>query len=407
MTVEIKAVPPSDARRWFEAVNLAFAEHIEEKQWTLDSQIIPGDRILGAYDGDRVVGGGAAFTFQMTVPGGRQVDAAGVTMVGVLPTHRRQGILRQLMTRQLADVRARGEAIAALWASEGSIYQRFGYGLATLNGTVDIERDRAALRKSVEPRGTVELLTADEARPHLEAVYDLVRARTPGFYVRSDKWWDVWIADPEFRRRDMSRKFHAVHFRDGRAVAYCVYRIKNDWQPSGPANTLMITEIAAIDADATAEMWRYAFGVDLMTRIRSRLGPAEHPLLLMVTEPRRLSVRLSDGVWVRIVDVKAALEGRGYAADGSLVIDVADDFMPEVAGRWRVTASGGAASVEETTDAPDLRLDVTDLGAVYLGGITFARLASAGRTEELSVGARATAERMFVSDVPPWCPEVF
>jgi predicted acetyltransferase len=377
VTVEIKAVPPSDARRWFEAVNFAFAEHIEEEQWTLDSKIIPSDRILGAYDGDRIVGGGAAFSFEMTVPGGRQVPAGGVTMVGVLPTHRRQGILRRLMAEQLADVRSRGEPLAALWASEGGIYQRFGYGLASLNGTVEIERDRAQFRTPVEARGAVELLTADEARPHIQAVYDVVRARTPGFYVRTDTWWDVLMADPEFRRRDLSKKFHAVHLKDdGQADAYCIYRIKSDWQPSGPANTLMVTEIAAVDPEAAAQMWRYVFGVDLMALIRSRLGPAEHPLLLMMSEPRRLSMRVGDGVWVRIVDVKAALEGRGYAADGTLVIEVDDDFMPDVAGRWRITTSDGRATVAETTDSPELRLHVTDLGAVYLGGITFARLAA-------------------------------
>jgi predicted acetyltransferase len=408
LTLEIRAVPRSDARRWFEAVNFAFAEHIEEEQWTLDSKIIPADRILGAYDGDRVVGGGAAFSFEMTVPGARQVATGGVTMVGVLPTHRRQGILRQLMTEQLADVRGRGEALAALWASEGSIYQRFGYGLATLNGSVDIERERATFRTLVEARGRVQLFTADEARPHIQAVYDVVRARTPGFYVRSETWWDVWLADPEFRRRDVSRKFYAVHFTDtGEADAYCVYRIKNEWQPSGPANTLMVTEICAIDPDATAQMWRYAFGVDLMSRIRSRLGPADHPLLLMVSEPRRLSLRVGDGVWLRIVDVKTALEGRGYSADGSLVIDVTDDFMPDVAGRWRLSVDGGRATVTETSDAPDLRLDITDLGAVYMGGISFAQLRSAGRTSELTDGARASADQMFSSDVPPWCPEVF
>jgi predicted acetyltransferase len=126
-----------------------------------------------------------------------------------------------------------------------------------------------------------------------------------------------------------------------------------------------------------------------------------------MSEPRRLSMRVGDGVWVRIVDVKAALEGRGYAADGTLVIEVDDDFMPDVAGRWRITTSDGRATVAETTDSPELRLHVTDLGAVYLGGITFARLGAAGRTSELTPGARVRADQMFVSDVPPWCPEVF
>ena len=152
MTVEIRPVPPEELRAWFESVMVAFGEDVNEDQWKLDQLTLEPDRILGGYDGDQIVGGGGAFSFQMTVPGGI-VPVAGVTMVGVMPTHRRQGVLRALMARQLADVRAAGEPMAALWASEGSIYQRFGYGLATVNGSVDIERDRSAFRKPVAADG--------------------------------------------------------------------------------------------------------------------------------------------------------------------------------------------------------------------------------------------------------------
>ena len=407
MSADIRPVPTTDTRRWFDAVNHAFAEHPEEEQWQLDQRILEPDRVLGAYDGEQIVGGGAAFSFQMTVPGGSQVATAGVTMVGVLPTHRRQGILRALMARQLADVRSRGEPLAALWASEGSIYQRFGYGLATLNGRVELQRDRAAFRQPLPAAGSVVLLSADEARPALKAVYDAVRSATPGFYVRSDTWWDVFMADPEFRLRDMSRKFHAVLTLDDRPAGYVVYRVKSEWGDSGPANALVIMELLGIDPNATQQLWRYAFGVDLMATIRARLGPADHPLLLQVAEPRRLALRVGDGVWLRVVDVAAALEARGYDSDGTIVLDVTDEFMPDVAGRWRLTVDGGIGRAEVTDEPADLRLDITDLGAVYLGGFSFASLGRAGRTSEVTEGARRTADRMFASDVPPWCPEVF
>jgi predicted acetyltransferase len=408
MSVEIRPVPAADTRRWFDAVNASFAEFPEDEQWELDQKILEPERVLGAYDGERIVGGGGAFSFRMTVPGGRQVATGGVTMVGVLPTHRRQGALRKLMARQLADVRSAGEPLAALWASEGSIYQRFGYGLASLNGRLEIERDRATFRNPIPASGTFELLEAAEARGHMQVVYDAVRAVTPGFYVRSETWWDVVLADPLFRRRDASRKFHAIHRRDGRAVGYVVYRVKSDWIDTGPASTLLVVELMAVDAEATQQVWRYAFGVDLMKRIHSRLGPADHPLLLLVAEPRRLQLRVGDALWLRIVDVPAALEGRGYAADGTVVLEVADEFMPEVAGTWRLTTTGGSGRVQATTEPADIRLDITDLGAVYLGAFSFTSLARAGRTTEFTAGARASADRMLASDdPPPWCPEVF
>jgi predicted acetyltransferase len=255
--------------------------------------------------------------------------------------------------------------------------------------------------------GTIELRDADSARADLERVYDAVRAATPGFYVRSPKWWDVVLRDPEYRRRGAGKRFHAIHMRNGEARGYAMYRVRSDWGATGPANVLIVTELMALDAGATEQLWRYLFGIDLMASIVSRIGPADHPLLLMVAEPRRLQLRIGDGLWVRIVDVPAALGARGFAADGSLVLEVTDDFMPDVAGRWRITTREGGAEVQATSDAPDIQLDVSDLAAVYLGGFSFATLGRAGRTVECVPGARETADAMFATSVTPWCPEVF
>ena len=407
MTVEIRRVPADRIRAWFESIMTAFGEELTEEQWKLDQLTLEPDRALGGYDGDKVVGGGGAFSLKMTVPGGAIVPVGGVTMVGVMPTHRRQGVLRSLMARQLSDVRERGEPMAALWASEGSIYQRFGYGLATTNGSIEIERDRAAFRKPIAATGTVELRDTDVARVSLTEIYDTVRAETPGFYQREPAWWDVVLSDAEFRRRGAGKRFNAVLTRDGEDVGYALYRIKSEWLNTGPANTLIVLELLGIDADAVAQLWRYVFGVDLMSTIRSRLGPPDHPLLLMVAEPRRLQLRVGDALWVRIVDVPKALETRGYAADGSVVLDVTDDFMPEVAGRWRLTVSDGKARAESTTDPADLQLEIQDLGAVYLGGFTFASLGRAVRTVECTPGAHDRADALFATTVVPWCPEVF
>ena len=407
MSVEIRTVPEADLRRWFEAVFVSFGEDVNEDQWTLDQKILEPPRVLGGYDGDRLIGGGAAYSFQMTVPGGAKVPAAGVTMVGVMPTHRRQGVLRSLMARQLADVRAKGEVLAALWASEGSIYQRFGYGQGTLNGAIDLERERAVLRRPPSGTGSVELRDTESARPALARIYDAVRTQTPGFYERSSAWWDVVLSDQEFRRGGASRRYDAVLSRDGEEVGYVLYRIKSDWVETGPASTLIVVEIMGIDADAVEGLWRYVFGVDLTSRIRARRGPSDHPLLLLMAEPRRLQLRVTDGMWVRIVDIPAALEARGYSADGSIVLDVSDEFMPAFAGRWRLTVIGGRGRVAATSDTADLTMEVQDLGAVYLGEFSFASLGRAGRTVEVSGNAWARADTLFASTVAPWCPEAF
>jgi predicted acetyltransferase len=407
VSIDIRTVPADQLRPWMEAVNVAFGEPVDEAQWQLDQTLIELERVLGAYDGAALVGGGAAFSFRMTVPGGARVRTAGVTSVGVMPTHRRRGILRNLMARQLADVRRNGEPLAALVASEGGIYQRFGYGLGILQGAIDIERDRAQFRTDSVPVGSVRLVDKEEARRLMPLVYEPVCAATPGFIERDPVWWDERLADIEAHRRGAGPAYRAIYERDGAVRGYVRYRIKSEWTGIAHNSTLIINELLAMDPIAERELWRYCFGVDLIARIQYRWGPPSHPLLLMVTEPRRLQLRVGDAIWLRIVDVPAALAPRGYAADGSLVIDVADEFLPDAAGRWRLTVQGGQATVEPTTDSADMALDTTDLAAAYLGTFSFSELARANRTEELTPGARRRADELFRVDVLPWCSTPF
>jgi predicted acetyltransferase len=407
MSLEIRPLPADQLRNYLELVENAGGGSIDDEAWPYVERTMEPGRALGAYDGARLVGGGAAYSFDFTVPGGH-VPTAGVTWVGVSPTHRRRGLLRQMMAAQLADVRERGEPLAALWASEGSIYGRFGYGLATLNARLEIERDRAVLRDTIEPRGQMRMVTVDEAAQLFPRVYDPLCATTPGFFARSAAWWqsDV-LPDVKAFRRGADRKFWLVNERDGAPVGYVMYRVAGDWGDAGTLSVLQVQELLAIDADALRETWAYVFGHDLIKTIRSRVGPADHPLLLLVTEPRRLTLRVGDGVWLRIVDVAAALAARRYTGSGRLVLEVRDGFMPAFAGRWRLSVEEGTARVEPTKEAADLALDVTDLGAVYLGGFTFAQLARAGRTTELTGGAQARADALFVTHLRPWCPEIF
>ena len=408
MALEVRTIAPDDQRAWFDAIWTAFGEDLAGDSIERNMRVFEPERMLGIYDGRLVVGGGGAFSYQLTVPGGGRIPVAGVTAVGVMPTHRRQGALRALMLHQLADAKARGEAAGLLWASEGNIYQRFGYGLASLASSVDVERDHATFRTPAEWAGTVRLVDAAEAARTFPLVHDPVAAVTPGFWQRNDAWWESQIlGDPEHWRRGASHKFFLLNERDGRPAGYATYRIKSDWGETGSKSVLTVVEWMALDGAAARDVWRFLLGVDLMAKVSHWPGPVDHPLLLMLAEPRRAGLRLGDGLWLRLLDVPAALAARSYGADGEIVLEVADEVMPDVAGRWRLSVHGGRATIEASDQPPDLVLDVTDLGALYLGGFTVRALAGAGRGVECSAGAVARADRLFATDRKPWSPHVF
>jgi predicted acetyltransferase len=363
--------------------------------------VLPLERMLAASVDGTVAGGAGAFPFDLTVPGGR-VKAAGVTVVGVFPTHRRRGVLRAMMRFQLDQAHENGEPIAYLWASEETIYGRFGYGLASLAGAFDLRRDRAAFAQPFERRGRLRLIDEDEALHAIPPVYDAVAAETPGMFRRTPTWWEARVlADPEFRRGGGGEMQRVVVEMDGRAEGYALYRLHMSFEAGLPTGFTNVIEAMGTTPEATREIWRYLFDIDWMNSIKAGLLPVDHPLFFLLAEPRRMGFRVTDALWVRLVDVGAALAARSYREGPSLVIEVADGFCPWNEGRYRVP--GG-----ERTDAdPDLRVDVTTLGSVYLGGFTFAELARALRVEEVAPGGIARADTLFDTDRAPWCPETF
>jgi predicted acetyltransferase len=408
LAIEIRDLTEDRFREWLVAVESAFGSDVDDDSIGRFQRLLDPLRGFAAFDGDAIVGGAATFSFSLTVPGGSQLPTAGVTAVGVLPTHRRQGILRRLMARQLEEARERREPLAALWASEGTIYQRFGYGLASMNGPFDVERAHARYRLPVERSGRLRMVDADEAGRLMPPVHDVVARDVPGFYERNLTWWrDHVLADPERWRRGASKKFFVVHERDGAATGYAIYRIKEEWGDRGSRSELQVMEALALDPAAERDVWDYLFNVDLIHRISRHLGPIDNPLLLQLEQPDLLNLKVRDGLWLRILDVPAALAGRGYADDGEVTLEVADDFLPELAGRWRLRVADGAASVEPSDAPADLVLQTNDLAAVYLGAFTFMDLERAGRGLERTNGARRRADLMFASPIQPWCPRIF
>ncbi len=401
MTIEIRNPSADELRAAMEATHVAFADPLSDEHFERHSKMLPLGRFYAAYDDGLPVGTAADYEFRLTVPGG-ELGAGGVTWVGVLPSHRRRGILTQLMRRELDDIHERGEPLAVLWASEAAIYGRFGYGMAAPTAHIDADRARFVLRDNPAPEGRTRIVGLEEALEPCMRVYDIVRPQVPGFTARSADWWKAFrLADPEDWRRGASPKYAAIVELDGEPAAYALYRIKQDWQHGFSQSELRLVETLATGPVAERELWRFLFGIDLIARVEGRLDPAS-PLFLMVLDARSLHLRLSEGLWLRLVDVGAALAGRTYAGDGEIVLDVRDEFCPWNAGRWRI---GG--EIERTDADADLELDVADLASVYLGAFTFSRLAAADRVREVKEGALARADDLFRTPRPPYCPEDF
>ncbi len=364
-------------------------------------RVLELERMHAAFEAVEIVGGAGAFTFDLSVPGG-SLPCAGVTIVGTYPTHRRRGVLRSLMRAQLDDVHERSEPIAALWASEEPIYGRYGYGLASWGGEVSIRRDANAFARPLERRGQARFVSADEAKELFPPVWEALRAERPGLFARREAWWEtrrLRIPDEEAAN---PRRFVALEL-DAGIQAYAIYRTKPSFEAGVPAGSLEVLEALGMNPQATAEIWRFLLDVDWIETVSASLLPPDHPLFLLLAYPRRARYRMADALWLRLVDVGAALSGRAYADSGSVVFEVRDAFCPWNEGRWRV--AGGVAA--RTDEPAELALDVDALGSAYLGAVSFAQLRGALRVEELAAGAAVRADAMFAWRPLPWCPEIF
>jgi len=367
------------------------------------NSVMPLDRMHAVFDDGRIVAGAGVFPFEMTVPGGT-IPCAGVTVVGVLPSHRRQGLLRRMMTEQLADIRERGEPLAALWASEDTIYGRYGYGQASERVDFRIPRASTQLRPDLAPKeGRVRLVEHDEAMRVFPRIYERVRRRVHGHISRSRAWWEGrTLQDDPARRWGGGPLNRALLELDGQPVAYALYRIVP--HPTEFKRTLRVIEAIGAEGAPLREIWRFLLAVDWMDEIEGRLLPVDHSLRHRLARPRKLGMKLEDGIWLRLVDVRAALEARSYADDGRLTLEVVSDpQLPDNVGAW--TIEGG--SVRRARRRPDVRLDVQALASVYLGGFSFAALAAGERLEEVTRGAASRADALFRTARAPWCPEIF
>ncbi|MFJ4908396.1 GNAT family N-acetyltransferase [Streptomyces sp. NPDC093249] len=364
------------------------------------------DRGLLALSADgRPVGTASACSFELTLPGLRVAPVTGVSAVGVLPSHRRRGVLSAMMRRQFSEVRARGEFLSVLLASEAPIYGRFGYGPATFTTRLTVPRHRAALAvpragasvgapASDSDSGTVEVMRRAECGTIIEEVYDRYRRAQPGALSRPHRWWALGAGQPPV---SSAPRYIAVHRdADGVADGYASYSI-------GEGSTLTVDETIATDDVVFTALARFVLGHDLVSQVVFRHVPPEHPLRWQFADLRAAEVGdRTDWLWVRLLDVPRALAARGWSTDGDLVLDVEDPFLGEH-GRYLLTVREGGAECVPTDRQPDLALDVRDLSSLYLGGIAPSTLVRARHVRALRPGAVALADALFRTERPPHC----
>lgn len=369
------------------------------------AEVFDLERTVAAFDGDDIVGTGGAFSFEMTVPGGT-VPMGGTTIITVQPTHRRRGVLRAMMEYHLDEVAGRGEPVAGLWASESSIYGRFGYGMATQRCDMELDSRHIVFRDD-DPPGRVRLADPEEAEPMMRRIYDTVRLGKPGMLSRSDAHWKHRVMrDVPDDRQGRSARRYAVYEEDGEPLGYATYRQKENWESGFPEGEIAIIELLAVTPAAHSGLWRFLTSIDLYTQVQWWNSPIDEPLPLRVADRRRVRRSVWDAMWIRILDVPAALTARTYEEDGDVTFSVSDVFRPGTAGSYRLEVEGGKATCERFDGDGDVEFDIDVLGALYLGNGGSPAYVTAGRMRGSDEDV-LRLDRLFRTSIAPWCEQVF
>lgn len=379
---------------------IAFGESVEAFQ-TLPAGL-PLERSLGAFANEGLVGTSVMLSLELTLPGLSAVPAGGLSWIAVLPTHRRRGILRTMVQRQLADARERGEFLSCLIASESHLYQRFGYGPATFHLEASIDRAQARFRSSVHTPGRMRLLQEEVPLDILSPVWEQVRLTQVGAVSRDPDSWAHWLLE---ERKEKGQLHILVHeSADGDADGFAIYRFLPEWAQGLPRGRIEVIDLASPTPAVRFALWRYLLDLDLVKEVRVQHLAVDDALRWQLAQPRQLrTLILADDLWVRPLDVPRCLAARGYASGGSLRLEVHDGLFPDNDGVYELTAEKGGASCRSLNDGrADLHLGVAALGSVLLGGVSFARLAEAGLVTELTPRVVGRADSMFAVQPAPF-----
>ncbi|WP_314254159.1 GNAT family N-acetyltransferase [Streptomyces kutzneri] len=414
MSADVRPIAESELPDWVRAVHTGFltASRVTEADITLRAKYSDFSRMQGAFDPDsgRCVAALRSFPQELTVPGGAAVRATAISNVGVLPTHRRQGLLTRMMDAEFAAAETRGDALATLIAAEYPIYGRYGFGPATslVEWEIDVARTGLDRRLSAPvDGGRIELVDVEELRRVGPELHERLRARTPGAVDRDERWWSVATGLEQWSYRPYQDKFHAVYrTAEGEVAGLAVYSADDHWTDAKvPQNTVQVRDLLAVTPQAERALWQFLCSIDWVLKVRTGYRAPDDLAPQVLPDPRAARVvSAADFMWVRVLDVVRALGARTYEVPGVLVLEVTDGTGP-AAGRYRLDAGTGVC--ERTEEAADLRLDVAELGSLYLGDASAVRLAALGRVTEERPGAAALADAVFRTARRPWCPDIF
>lgn len=368
--------------------------------------ILDVDRAFGHFEGDGMVSTIAAYSLEMTVPG-NVVSCGGTTVVSVSPTHRRRGLLTEMMNRHFEDVHERDEPIAALWASESEIYGRFGYGRASTTAEITVRRRGHPLSRLAPATRPVRFVDLDQAKTLIPPFHDRFRLGQPGMFRRWPEWWEARVfSDFPSRRSGATAARWVVVDGDDGIDGYAKYRTKTAPGDDGHSGIeMVITDFIAGSPESWSGLWAFLLSHDLIAKFVARLRSPDDPIFDLLAGPRRAQVEVSDGIWVRIMDVPTALTSRNYQSDFSGVIEVHDP-MGLAGGKFRLETTDEGAECKSSDAEPDIAMDIEDLGSVYMGNGGLRRLARAGRVNG-GDAELAAADQAFGWDPRPWCPEIF
>jgi predicted acetyltransferase len=405
MNLQYRPISADLLEDYFKATTVPFAFDFNEAGFERFSKVFEMPRMRAAFDGDSIVGTFATHSLQLTVPGG-VVPTGGTSVVTVLPTHRRRGILRMMMTEHLREAYENGELLAGLWASESNIYGRFGYGPATDRILAKLEKPYAVMKHPVNIDDSLRIVDREEALELFSPLYEEIRATRPGMFSRREAWWrHRFLSDVENLRGGATAYRYIVHMRDDKPVGYLVFRVKA--ASVFAANTALIQELLAIDPAAEKALWQFVFGLDLVSEISCWNLPTDTPLRWWLADPRRMERIVQDGLWIRVVKVDAALSQRKYSAAGKVTFSIEDEQCPWNDGNYSLEVDqDGNGHCQRTNDEAAVQLTPFSLGSTYLGGPRFCELARA----EIISGDFQSIEKldaMFAWNQAPWCQEIF
>lgn len=416
MKLDVRGVREDELPAWIEVLSAAFLNRVDSEAIARDGrELWDLARTWGAFEGARVVGTNRTWATELTVPGGAILPASAVSAVAVLPTHRRRGVLRRMMDVEHRAARERGEAVSLLYAAEYPIYGRFGYGPACRMATWTFETKKSTLSVPRADRGSVELETPSrEIATEAIQVHDAWRRRQAGEIKRRDYFWDYDLALRPSPWGDPWKGFLAVHRdADGHVDGFVRYSGEDKWERFMPQGVVTIDDLCALTDEAYDALWAYLAGLDIATTVKAPRRRLNERLSWLLANARAAQVtELTDGMWVKLLDVPRALAARTYEREGTMVIEVVDEHGTDREVRTRVALVAGpdGATCTPTTRNPDLTVDAAALGAAYLGGMSLGdAVVAAGRrgADEGRAGALADAETLFRTLDPPWCSTFF